>query len=154
MKFSKKNVIEILYLLGFISLFSFIFTILSTMTLYYEDFGNLSGDYDGSKGLFFRLSLILILVFSVLCVALVIINFFAKKKLNWLEVVLYIATTILIVVLLIIGKTSFSNNSVYESLIILNFAELGTLVMLLVTKLLNMFAFKREIAQEKPNEDK
>ena len=147
MKFSKKNVIEIFYLLGFISLFSFIFTILSTMTLYYEDFGNLSGDYDGSMSLFFRLSLILILVFSVLCVALVIINFFAKKKFNWLEVVLYIATTILIVVLLIIGKTSFSNNSVYESLIILNFAELGTLVMLLVTKLLNMFAFKREIAQ-------
>ena len=76
MKFSKKNVIDILYLLGFISLFSFIFTILSTMTLYYEDFGNLSGDYDGSMSLFFRLSLILILVFSVLCVALVIINFF------------------------------------------------------------------------------
>ncbi len=140
MKFSKKNVVDILYILAFVSLFTFIFTNIATWI-----FGSNLDGFSSSFENLFRLSLILILVFSVLSVTFAIINFFVKKKLDWIEVALYIATIIVIIVFTILCKVKLEGDyHIFVTFLMSNFAEIGVLIILLVTKLLSMFAFKKE----------
>ncbi len=139
MNFTKKNVLDIIYILAFVSLFSFVFTIIGTWIFRFDN------------RLFPILTFTFLLISSILCVAIIIYNFFSKKKYEKLEIAFYVTNIFVVIVLTIVGKVLDIITVTSEAVLISAFAELSIVVMLLVTKLLKM---KMETTAEiKSNEE-
>ncbi len=146
MKITKKNIVCLIQVLAFISLIGTFFT--NVGLLIFEE--NLTSTFaDSAMEEIFNISLWVISACVLCCVAMIVVNFFSKKKFNWIEVVLYVATIVTILVFTILCKVEIEDRMGTLSTFLISYlSDIGTLVILLATKLVNMFCFKKETENE------
>jgi len=150
MENKKKLFIDILYLIGFIGLISIIFT-----SLAYIIFIGGNGEFDS----FYNMFNWIILSYSVVTIGIIITNFFLKKKFNWLEIVLFLGGIILIIVFAVLSKGKYNiweystYFSIYQTYLMEFFSGIATFVLLLATKIIQMFCWKDKNKEVK-NEEK
>ena len=133
---TKKQIISLIYILAFFSLIGTIFTLIGVL-IYAEDLSSSYLNYT------LNFCYILTIIFIALDVITIIVNFFLKKNINWIEVAMHSATLVLLIVLTIIS-TNHDIPQLLASFFMSNLTTLGCVVVLLVTKLLLIFCFKKE----------
>lgn len=133
---TKKQIISLIYILAFFSLIGTIFTLIGVL-IYAEDISSSYLNYT------LNFCYILTIIFIALDVITIIVNFFLKKNINWIEVAMHSATLVLLIVLTIIS-TNHDIPQLLASFFMSNLTTLGCVVILLVTKLLLIFCFKKE----------
>lgn len=133
---TKKQIISLIYILAFFSLIGTIFTLIGVL-IYAEDISSSYLNYT------LNFCYILTIIFIALDVITIIVNFFLKKNINWIEVAMHSATLVLLIVLTIIS-TNHDIPQLLASFFMSNLTTLGCIVILLVTKLLLIFCFKKE----------
>ena len=133
---TKKQIISLIYILAFFSLIGTIFTLIGVL-IYAEDISSSYLNYT------LNFCYILTIIFIALDVITIIVNFFLKKNINWIEVAMQSATLVLLIVLTIIS-TNHDIPQLLASFFMSNLTTLGCVVVLLVTKLLLIFCFKKE----------
>ena len=133
---TKKQIISLIYILAFFSLIGTIFTLIGVL-IYAEDISSSYLNYT------LNFCYILTIIFISLDVITIIVNFFLKKNINWIEVAMHSATLVLLIVLTIIS-TNHDIPQLLASFFMSNLTTLGCIVILLVTKLLLIFCFKKE----------
>ncbi len=133
---TKKQIISLIYILAFFSLIGTIFTLIGVL-IYAEDISSSYLNYT------LNFCYILTIIFIALDVITIIVNFFLKKNINWIEVAMHSATLVLLIVLTIIS-TNHDIPQLLASFFMSNLTTLGCVVVLLVTKLLLIFCFKKE----------
>ncbi len=133
---TKKQIISLIYILAFFSLIGTIFTLIGVL-IYAEDISSSYLNYT------LNFCYILTIIFISLDVITIIVNFFLKKNINWIEVAMHSATLVLLIVLTIIS-TNHDIPQLLASFFMSNLTTLGCVVVLLVTKLLLIFCFKKE----------
>ena len=117
----------IVYILGFVTLFTGLFTIVSNL-LYLN-----STNVDLNK--FFN-TLNWVMGGAVLAlIAVIVYNFFAKKKAYLLEIILSFAIIVAFVVFIIIANSHFSFNDLYTSYTIMLIQVFAAVVLLLGTRI-------------------
>ena len=133
---TKKQIISLIYILAFFSLIGTIFSLIGVL-IYAEDISSSYLNYT------LNFCYILTIIFISLDVITIIVNFFLKKNINWIEVAMHSATLVLLIVLTIIS-TNHDIPQLLASFFMSNLTTLGCVVVLLVTKLLLIFCFKKE----------
>ena len=133
---TKKQIISLIYILAFFSLIGTIFTLIGVL-IYAEDISSSYLNYT------LNFCYILTIIFIALDVITIIVNFFLRKNINWIEVAMHSATLVLLIVLTIIS-TNHDIPQLLASFFMSNLTTLGCIVILLVTKLLLIFCFKKE----------
>ena len=133
---TKKQIISLIYILAFFSLIGTLFTLIGVL-IYAEDISSSYLNYT------LNFCYILTIIFIALDVITIIVNFFLKKNINWIEVAMHSATLVLLIVLTIIS-TNHDIPQLLASFFMSNLTTLGCVVVLLVTKLLLIFCFKKE----------
>ena len=133
---TKKQIISLIYILAFFSLIGTIFSLIGVL-IYAEDISSSYLNYT------LNFCYILTIIFISLDVITIIVNFFLKKNINWIEVAMHSATLVLLIVLTIIS-TNHDIPQLLASFFMSNLTTLGCVVILLVTKLLLIFCFKKE----------
>ena len=141
MENKKKLAVDVLYMLGFMSLIASVISSLANFIFLATNNEFL---------IFYNLCNCLLFSFSFVCLAIMITNFFLKEKFDWIEIALFAATLIMIIVMLILSKDKLetvktdSFSTVYKTYIISFFTEMTTFIILIVSKLLKMFYFNKK----------
>ena len=133
---TKKQIISLIYILAFFSLIGTIFSLIGVL-IYAEDISSSYLNYT------LNFCYILTIIFISLDVITIIVNFFLKKNINWIEVAMHSATLVLLIVYYVIS-TNHDIPQLLASFFMSNLTTLGCVVVLLVTKLLLIFCFKKE----------
>ena len=102
----KQKVIGIIYILAFVTLFTGLFAIVPNL-LYYSPTGEFHS--------FFNTTNWVLLCFVLVLTSVIIYNFFAKRKANLLEIILYVASIVTFIVFIALSYDPVRSNSTYLS---------------------------------------
>lgn len=128
---TKQKVVGIVYLLAFVSLFTGLFTVISNLAY------SIDPGYEFYR--FYSTICWVSLAFCVLAVFLIIYNFFAKTKFDWIEIIFYFGAIIGLIVMLVMASDTFvigsTYASIYASYLAMIMQVLGIFVLLFASKL-------------------
>ncbi len=140
----KQKVLGIVYILAFVTLFTGLFNVINNLAY---------AETDDMFYVFFITCNWVVLGFGVVASALIVYNFFAKKALNILEIIIHTGAIIAIIVLLVLGRETFISNydtyaSIYSSYLAMTMQLLAAFVLLLGAKVA-MIWFKNKQVKAK-----
>lgn len=135
----KQKVLGIIYILAFVTLFTGLFAIVPNL-LYL--------DSTGEFYLFFSTTNWVLLTFVLILTSVIIYNFFAKRKANLLEIILYVASIITFIVFIAMSydpvRSSSTYLSVYASYMGIVIQLLAAVVLLLGSKIASLCLSRKQ----------